>query len=149
MTPMDWTSAKMRVIFKDFEFGVTGGMPLFRILPEKITSGENGICHIDSARRVTVVFGLETLEQGFAVLLDKKGRLQNMPQEIFGNPGKLQLVPAEDTEMSGWFFPGASLAANTCYGMMPEAGHRLLLEFSITPAGPENAYMYREEKSVF
>ena len=83
---MDWTSAKMRVIFKNFEFGVTGGMPLFRILPEKITSGENGICHIDSARRVTVVLGLETLEQGFAVLLDKKGRLQNMPQEIFGNP---------------------------------------------------------------
>ena len=135
--------AKVRVIFKDCELGVTGGMPLFRILPEEIIAGEDGLCHIASVRRVTVVLGLETLDDGFAVLLDKHGHLQNMPPEIFGNPGRLQLIPVDDSAGQGWVFPEASLAGNTAYGMMPEAGHRLLAEFVLAPSGDTGGCMYQ------
>ncbi len=139
--------AKVRVIFKDFELGVTGGMPLFRIMPEEITADEDGLCHIASARHTTLVLGLETLAEGFAVLLDKHGRLQNMPPEIFGNPGKLLLIPAENAAVPGWVFPNASLAGNTAYGIMPEAGHRLLAEFTLSPSGSAGGCMYCREVS--
>ena len=135
--------ARVRVIFKNCELGVTGGMPLFRILPEEITAGEDGLCHIASARRVTVVLGLETLDEGFAALLDKHGHLQNMPPEIFGNPGQLRLIPVENSSGHCWVFPEACLAGNTAYGMMPEAGHRLLAEFVLAPSGDTGGCMYQ------
>ena len=135
--------ARVRVIFKDCELGVTGGMPLFRSMPEEITAGEDGLCHIASARRVTMVLGLETLEEGFAVLLDKHGYLQDMPPEIFGNPGRLQLIPVDESAGQCWVFPEASLAGNTTYGMMPEAGHRLLAEFVLAPSGDTGGCMYQ------
>ena len=135
--------ARVRVIFKDCELGVTGGMPLFRIMPEEVTAGEDGLCHIASARRVTMVLGLETLEEGFSVLLDKHGHLQDMPPEIFGNPGLLQLIPVDGSAGQYWVFPEASLAGNTTYGMMPEAGHRLLAEFVLAPSGDTGGCMYQ------
>ncbi len=134
----------VRLIFKDCELGTADTVPVFRIQPEKISAAENGVCRIDSARRVTAVFGLKTLEQGFAVLLDKAGHLQGDFPELFARPGKLRLVPENDPQKISRVFPAARLAGNTGYGILPEAGHRLLLEFELFPAGPDGAYMVQE-----
>ncbi|MBO5688536.1 MAG: hypothetical protein J6S73_01305 [Lentisphaeria bacterium] len=133
--------AMTRIIFKDCELGVTNGLPIFRIMPEKISADENGVCRIVSARQVTVVFGLEHLEEGFAVLLDSHGRLQQLSPELFRKTGTLRLIPLDNEEHICWEFHHAQLAGDTGYGIIPDAGHRLLLEFQLSPAGTDGAYM--------
>lgn len=144
MNTVESALACVRVIFKNCELGVTGGLPLFRIMPEAVAAGADGVCQIASVRRATVVLGLEILEEGFAVLLDKQGQLTEEFRELFAIPGELQLVPEKDVQNFCWKFPAARLAANTGYGIMPEAGHRLLLEFELSPAGPDGGCMYQD-----
>lgn len=136
--------ARTRVIFKNCELGTTDGLPVFRMMPEEISAGDGGICHIASAREITLVLGLAKLEEGFALLLDKNGRPAHVPQELFARPGKLLLIPEVDAGGLYWEFDGACLADAPGYGTMPGAGHRLLLEFALRPSGPGGSCMLQK-----
>ena len=132
---------RVRAVFKDCELGITGGMPVFRILPEAFTL-RDGVCGIGSAKRLTVTIGLDLLDRGFAALLDRAGRFAGVAPEIFRRPGCLRFLPADDAvEFPVCGFPCARLTGEPGYGAMPGAGHRLILEFEVVPPEPGAPYM--------
>ncbi len=130
--------------FKDCRLGKTGGPLLFRLLPETFSAGENGICSIASAKTMTVVLGLEKLDEGFAALLDRHGRITAIAPELFRQPGPLRLIPEDPAKGSVCTFPRAKLAGNTEYGIFPGSGHRLIMEFTVEPESENLPYMMCE-----
>ena len=137
----EFRTDRVRVVFKECGLGIAGA-PVFRILPEMFAAGADGACAIASARRTTVTFGLELLDRGFAALLDSAGKFTGIPPEVFRTPGGLRLEPADEAAaMPVCEFPCARLAGPPGYGAMPDAGHRLILEFEIVPPSPGMPYM--------
>lgn len=136
----DFRIDRVRVVFKECELGIAG-VPVFRILPETFAAGADGACAIAAARRTTVVLGLELLDRGFAALLDSSGKFTGIPPEVFRTPGGLRLEPADEASMPVCEFPCARLVGTPGYGVMPNAGHRLILEFEIVPPSPGAPYM--------
>ena len=132
---------RFRAVFKDCELGIADTPPVFHILPDGFALG-GGICRIETARRMTVTLGLAFLDRGFAALLDSRGRFAEMTPEEFAVPGRLVLAPEPDGgPVCG--FPCARLIRAHGYGMLPDAGQRLILEFEIVPTEPGKPYMVR------
>ena len=136
-----FSPGRFRAVFKDCELGIADTLPVFHILPDGFAL-DGGICRIETARRTTVAVGLDLLDRGFAALLDSRGRFAGMTPEIFAVPGQLVFAPEPDGGPACGF-PCARLVRDHGYGMLPDAGQRLILEFEIVPPEPGAPYMMR------
>ena len=133
---------RFRTVFKDCELGIADALPVFHILPDGFAL-DGGICRIETARRTTATIGLDLLDRGFAALLDRHGRFAGAEPEDFRQPGRLVLHPEGHGGDPVCGFPCARLVRNHGYGMLPDAGQRLILEFEIVPPEPGAPYMVR------